>query len=115
MSLRSVYRITVFIPPDNVPALQSALQKTGALSYGNYSDVLWLSSPGKESFMPLPGSTPTQGTEGEATTSSSVQVVFSVAREDAVLASVIDAIRSAHPWEEPVVYVDETLALSSRS
>ena len=114
-SIRKVYRITVFIPPDNVPVLQSALKETTLVQYGKYSDVLWISAAGDESFTPLSGATPTLGTEGETTTAPSVQVIFSIERNEAILGPVIVAIRSAHPWEEPVVYIDETLAVSSQS
>ena len=115
MNLRSVYRIVVFVPQESVPALQQALCSTGALRYGKYSDVLWLSSAGKESFTPLAGSAPSSGNQGEMSTLASVQVVFTIARDDEALRSVIAAIQSAHPWEEPVVYVDETFALSSQA
>lgn len=113
MKLRGIYRIALFIPPDSVPQLESALRATGVLTYGEYSDVYWASSVGTETFTPLPGSSPTSGAHGEITRSPSVEVVFSIERDKDRLQTVIDAIRSAHPWEEPVVYIDETFALSS--
>jgi hypothetical protein len=114
MNLRAVYRITVFIPPDHVTTLPAALHSTGLRRNGNYSDVLWLWSVGEELFTPLAGSTPTLGTAGAATASPSVEAIFSIERDEARLRTVIDAIRSAYPWEEPVTYVDESLALISR-
>lgn len=113
MNLRSIYRITAFVPADSVPALRRALEASGMLSYGNYSNVLWQSAPGEESFMPQAGTTPTIGVAGEATSHPSTQVVFSIPVEDRVLEQVMEAIRSVHPWEEPVVFVDSSSALSS--
>lgn len=114
MQLRTVYRITVFIPPDRIESLRSALRATGALGYGHYADVMWISTPGEECFTPQAGSVPVRGSTGEITHCDSTQVIFSIAPDDASLENVMDTISSVHPWEEPVVFVDRTLAMDSR-
>ncbi len=114
MQLRSVYRITVFIPPDSVESLRASLRATGMLAYGDYADVMWRSAPGEECFTPRAGSVPAVGSTGKATHRDSTQVVFSIALDRNRLETVMDTISSVHPWEEPVVFVDETMATDFR-
>ncbi len=114
MQLKSVYRLMVFVPPDAVESLRASLRATGALEYGDYADVMWRSTPGEECFTPRAGSMPTVGSTGEATHCASTQLVFSIAPDKSTLETVMHAISSVHPWEEPVVFVDETMVLDSR-
>lgn len=114
MRLKSVYRITVFIPPYSVESLRASLRATGALAYGEYADVMWISTPGEECFTPRAGSVPTVGSTHEATHCESTRVVFSIPQDKSRLEAVMEAISSVHPWEEPVVFVDETMAMDSR-
>lgn len=114
MRLRSIYRITVFIPPDSVESLRASLRATGVLAYGEYADVMWRSAAGEECFTPRADSVPTVGMTDEATHRESIQVVFSISRDRNSLENVMGAISSVHPWEEPVVFVDDTMAMDSR-
>lgn len=114
MQLGSVYRITVFIPPDSLESLRASLRATGVLGYGAYADVMWRSTPGEECFTPGAATMPTVGLAGEVTHCDSSQVVFSIARDRNSLETVMETISAVHPWEEPVVFVDETLTMDSR-
>lgn len=114
MQLKSVYRITVFIPPYSVESLRVSLRATGALAYGEYADVIWRSTPGEECFTPRSGSVPTVGATDETTHCESTRVVFAIPQDKSRLEAVMEAISSVHPWEEPVVFVDATMAMDSR-
>jgi hypothetical protein len=111
MEFRRVYRITVFVPTSALNSFRTALQETEALRFGNYADVLWVSGDGAEQFTPLAGSNPTVGQHEQTETVVSRQIVFSIPKDDEVLTRVLRAVQLAHPWEEPVVYVDESQAI----
>lgn len=106
--LRTLYRLSVCIPPSHVDALRTALRETGSLQSTHYSDVIWVSAVGEEQFTPLPGARPHKGSPGVPQIEPSVLVMFSIAHHAGALEQVLQAIHAAHPWEEPVVYIDET-------
>ncbi len=75
---------------------------------GKYREVFWWSSPGTEQFRPTEGSNPTSGSLSELSRLDSIELQFVVPRNTELLNQVIDdGIRSAHPWEEPVIIVDK--------
>jgi cystathionine beta-lyase/cystathionine gamma-synthase len=107
--IKPVYRVTVFARLKDVSAIQEAVSEAGGAIYGNYADVFW-SAEGIEQFTPLAGSSPTVGKEGETTKKCSVEIVFSIEKNESLLEKVLAEIRRVHPWEEPVIYVDDSRA-----
>lgn len=109
--LTPVYRITTFVPPDRLNRLLAAIESVVPLQYGRYDRVAWWSClEGVEQFRPLKDSDPTSSVEGEVKRGKSVRLEFVIPRERDLLERVLSfAIwKNGHPWEEPVVFVDES-------
>ena len=91
-------KLVTFVPPEHVDALRAALVGAGAGALGAY-DSCTFSTPGEGRFRPLAGADPALGRVGE------VEVVGEVRLETlyprAGRAAVVDALRAAHPYEEP--------------
>lgn len=88
----------IFVPPAAAEDLRTALFAAGAGEIGNYAHCSW-SVTGTGQFRPEPGAHPTLGTVGEVerVAEERVEVVAPPARR----ASVLAALRAAHPFEEP--------------
>jgi len=110
MPLTPVYRLTTFVPPPHEARVRDAIAAAGGATYGRYRGVFWTSGPGIEQYEPLPGSHPVSGTVGAVSYGASSLVLCLVERDDALLARVIAALRAAHPWEEPAIFVDDCWA-----
>ena len=109
MRLLPIYRITVFVPPAHLQALQAGIREVEPLGDERYDQVMWVSAPGTEEFRPLPGSLPTQGQVGELSRLPSVRLEFAIPRDPERLARVLrDGVRAHHPWESPAIFVDES-------
>jgi hypothetical protein len=110
MRLQPVYRITVFVPPAHLQALQDGIRALEPLGDARYDQVMWLSAPGLEQFRPREGAQPAQGTMGRLSSLPSVRVEFAIPRDPARLARVLEeGVRRHHPWESPAIFVDESL------
>ena len=100
-------RITVQVPEPHVAQLVEAILTHDALIYGDYDRVTFRTAPGIQQFRAL-------GTGRNAVTDDTVEVpctelsVF-VQNNSAATATLIEAIYAAHPYEEPVIFVQETL------
>lgn len=105
-----MYRITTFVPPRNLKKLLAGIAKVVPLQYGRYDEVAWWSClEGKEQFRPLPGSHPTVGVERKLKRLKSIRLEFAIPRERDLLERVLAlGIFPNHPWEEPVVFIDES-------
>jgi hypothetical protein len=75
--------------------------------------VLWRSSPGVEQFRPLANAKPTFGKIGELSEQPSVQLIFTVPRDERLLFDLLAAVAQAHPWEQPVILVEEALVFTA--
>lgn len=111
---RVVYRITTFVPPDHLEALLEAIAREGGvMSFGSYEQWAWWSAPGVEQFQPLEGAKPTVGRPGQLERVASVRLEFALPRDADVLERVLTrGLIPHHPWEEPVIFVDEALTPS---
>ena len=110
MRLLPVYRITVFVPPGHLAALQAGICALEPLGDGRYDQVMWISAPGIEQFRPLPGAMPAAGVVGELTCLPSVRLEFAIPRDPDRLARLLrEGVRAHHPWESPAIFVDEGL------
>jgi dinuclear metal center YbgI/SA1388 family protein len=97
-------KIVVFVPHDHTEAVRGALVGAGAGALGDY-DSATFTSTGDGRFRPLHGASPAIGSVGdlEVVPESRVESVFPRSRRRAV----VDAMRAAHPYEEPAYDVLE--------
>jgi hypothetical protein len=82
------------------------------LAFGLYRGVVEL-HPGWENFEPTAGATPTLGAAGARSLSPTVILTIHIP-DDAPQQAVdqtLEAIIAAHPWEVPVIELDETRLL----
>jgi hypothetical protein len=91
-------KLVVFVPPDSLEAVRDAVFSAGAGRIGDYERCSWY-TPGIGTFLPLPGAEPTVGEVGEEELVEELRLetVFPEERQR----DVVDALRRAHPYEEP--------------
>lgn len=93
-----MYKLTVFIPDSHVEMVKTALFNAGAGQIGNYSHCCW-QVLGQGQFMPLEGNHAFIGETGKIETVAEWRVEMVV--EKAKIQAVIQALKSAHPYETP--------------
>ena len=110
MASQQAYRVTTFVPPEALESVLEAVEREAEpLRFGDYERWAWWSAPGVEQFRPLEGAEPTVGNVGELERVPSVRLEFALPRDPALLERVLTrGLVPSHPWEEPVVFVDET-------
>ena len=93
-----MHKLTVYIPEPHLQAVKEALFAAGAGRYAAYDRCCW-QVLGLGQFRPLDGSAPFIGTRGvtEEVPEYRVEMIC----EDAAVAAVAEALRAAHPYEEP--------------
>jgi dinuclear metal center YbgI/SA1388 family protein len=97
-------KLVTFVPHENAEEVRAAITAAGAGRIGDY-DSCTFTSEGEGRFRPLDGATPAIGRVGEVevVAESRVEAVFPRGRRRAVL----EALRAAHPYEEPAFDVLE--------
>lgn len=95
-------KLEIFIPDTHVEGLRAALADARAGVIGNYDHCCSV-MPVKGYWRPLAGANPYDGTVGEVSEGHECKVEVNCPRE--ILAEVIKAIRSVHPYEEPLINV----------
>jgi hypothetical protein len=103
--LERVYLVSVNIPDEDVTRVLDSLTSVVPLVYGKYDRVAFRSASGVEQFRPLSGSR--AGAQEELSEYETVRVSFSIPQDPETLRKTIDAIRNSHPYEEPVINVQE--------
>lgn len=99
-TFKTCKRITVFVPCDHAAAYVQAIQDHIPSFLGNYDRVLWHSERGTEQSRKL-GSQTTQS-------ASSIKIEFCMPNDEAKLKALIaDILVPNHPWEEPVILVQD--------
>ena len=98
----SCCKLEIFVPEDHLAAIQAALAAADAGHLGQYDRCLSY-SPVTGCWRPLAGSSPWLGREGEVCTQPELKVEVTCRREQ--VDAVLDAVRAAHPYEEPVINV----------
>jgi dinuclear metal center YbgI/SA1388 family protein len=91
-------KLVVFVPEPDTERLIDALAAAGAGNIGAYERCAW-TTVGTGTFRPGPGAEPTIGSVGsiQRVPETRVEMVLPRAQRPAVL----DALRAAHPYEEP--------------
>jgi hypothetical protein len=93
-----LHALVVYVPVSHAEAVRAAIGDAGAGRLGDYSHCSFTSS-GTGRFTPMPGARPFIGAPGEAEEVSEVRIECIV--EERVLDAVVQALRQAHPYEEP--------------
>lgn len=96
------YKIVVYVPEDHADALREAMGNAGAGKIGNYSYCTF-TIKGTGRFKPEEGAHPTIGSVGklEEVSEDRIETVC----EEERLRAVLQAIKDAHPYEEPATDV----------
>jgi hypothetical protein len=99
-------KLVVFVPREALDAVREALFAAGAGRIGDYEHCSWYTE-GTGTFLGGEGTSPSVGQAGreERVAELRLETVFPAERQDEVL----DALRRAHPYEEPAFDVYELL------
>jgi hypothetical protein len=100
-------KLVVFVPREALDAVREALFAAGAGRIGGYEHCSWYTE-GTGTFLGGEGTSPSVGQAGreERVAELRLETVFPAERQDAVL----DALRRAHPYEEPAFDVYELVS-----
>lgn len=93
-----MFKLSFFVPEENLEQVKKAVFATGAGRIGNYDSCCW-QVLGLGQFRPLEGSDPHIGMQGKVETVSEwkVELVCS----DDLIHQTVAAMKKAHPYEEP--------------
>lgn len=95
-------KIEVYLPKECIAPLCDALHEAGACRVGKYDHVVSY-QPTEGFWRPLPDSAPYDGKVGEISHGCEYKLEF---RCDAALVDkAVKAIRSVHPYEEPLINI----------
>jgi len=97
-----MYKICFYAPASHVEAVKDAMFAAGAGRIGDYGCCAW-QILGEGQFMPLTGSNAFIGDEGVLEKISEYKVEMVCA--DEFIRAVINALKKAHPYEEPAYQV----------
>jgi hypothetical protein len=98
------FKLEIFIPETHFADLRKALQRVDAGHIGNYDCCLSYSRV-IGTWRPLPGTDPFIGRENEISEEEELKVEVTV--KDERLEETLAAIKTIHPYEEPVINVIE--------
>lgn len=93
-----MYKLVFFVPEDYVESVKTAVFATGAGKIGDYDSCAW-QTLGQGQFRPLQGSDPFIGQQGELERVNEYRVELVCQRH--LINAALDALRQAHPYEEP--------------
>ena len=90
----------------------NAVVEVDPLAYGRYLRSGFISAIGSETYKAQAGSTTAihRNIENKVESFDCVEVSFSIDRDVTNLAAVLDVIREAHHYEEPVIFVQDLWA-----
>ena len=98
------FKIVIYVPVADANNIREVLAKSGAGQIGKY-DSTSFSVLGIGRFRPLQGSRPTIGEVGKLEEVEEERIETVVSADN--LETVLKKVRSAHPYEEPVIDVYE--------
>lgn len=103
----SGFRVTVQVPNPNVQTIVDNILTVTALKCGDYDRVTFATAAGVQQFRSLEGG---RNSATEATLEvPCVELSVFVENSQTVVTQVIEAIYFAHPYEEPVIFVEACL------
>ncbi|HIJ00771.1 MAG: hypothetical protein PWQ88_270 [Candidatus Methanomethylophilaceae archaeon] len=92
------YKVVVFLPPEYREKIMEAVNSAMEPIYPHY-DMVFSYQMVKGCWRPLAGANPYQGKVGRLEEADELRLEFAIRASD--LDKVVDAIMSAHPYEEP--------------
>ncbi|MBZ2168215.1 YqfO family protein [Marinobacter sp. F4216] len=97
-----MYKLCYFVPESHLEKTKQALFDVGAGRIGDYDSCAW-QCRGQGQFRPLDGSDPFLGVVGalEKVDEYKVELVC----EDSLIRTALEALKQAHPYEEPAYEV----------
>ena len=104
----SFAKLEIFVPPSHLDQIRSALQSVDAGHIGRYDSCLSYGEVVGQ-WRPLDGCDPYIGSIGEVCEQPELKVECTVRIED--VPRTVSAVRAAHPYEEPVIYVIPLIAV----
>ena len=107
-SLEPVWFVWVELAARDDARVRDAVADAVGLAYGSYDRVAMESGDGVQFFHPVKGAK--AGDLDETVEMPARTLTFSIPRDPETLAKAIEAIRYAHSYEEPVIYVLEGAA-----
>lgn len=102
MNTQQELMIAVTTPTAALNRILDAISAAGGGILGNYSHCAYIST-GQGHFKPEAAANPHIGTVEQINTVDEVRIETFCSR--AVAKAVVQAIRAAHPYEEPVIYI----------
>ena len=96
--MTELHSLVVYVPRSHTELVLAAIGDAGAGRIGNYSHCSFV-APGTGRFTPLDGASPYLGQVGSPEIAPEDRIECVV--EQHLLAPVVAALRSAHPYEEP--------------
>ncbi|MBR9870699.1 MAG: NGG1p interacting factor NIF3 [Gammaproteobacteria bacterium] len=97
-----MFKLCYFVPESHLDITKQALFDAGAGKIGDYDSCAW-QCKGQGQFRPLEGSDPFLGQKGELEVVNEFKVEL-VCSEEKVQGA-IEALKQAHPYEEPAYEV----------
>lgn len=97
-----LYSLTYYTPADEAEKVRRAIFDCGAGHIGKYSHCSF-NSQGEGTFQAQDGACPFVGKMGELHTEKEIKTEITI--PDYLLASALQALKSAHPYEEPVLNI----------
>jgi len=99
-----MFKICVYVPENSVEKVKQALFEAGAGRIGNYDSCCWQTA-GIGQFRPLQNSNPAIGDINQLEQVNEIKIELVCA--DELVKPVVQAMRLAHPYEEPAFDVWE--------
>jgi dinuclear metal center YbgI/SA1388 family protein len=110
-SCKPCFIVVVFVPIESLPKLKKAMVQAGAGEIGNYQSCSF-TCEGVGTFIAGASANPHVGETGEETCVKEVKL--EMACKSSNLDKVIAALKSVHPYEEPVFHVFENRGLGEQ-
>jgi len=95
-------KLEIFVPQEYAFKIRDELAKVGVGRIGDYDHCVAM-IPVRGFFRPLPGANPFEGEIGEIKETQEYKVEVNCKRE--LVNEAMKVIRSAHPYEEPLVNI----------
>ena len=93
-----MYKLGFYVPESHLELVKTAVFAAGAGRIGDYDHCCW-QVKGQGQFRPLAGSDPFLGTQGKVESVEEYRV--EVVCADDCATDAVNAMRAAHPYEEP--------------
>ena len=103
-SLEKIYKFAVYVPIQDVDKISQAIFETGAGKIGKYTETSF-KIKGEGTFKPMEGTKPFVGKIGERKVTEEIKIETVVPERN--LEGVIEAMKKAHPYEEPAYDIYE--------